>query len=111
MSVSDIDTIDFASLDPQSGNFVLTIADHLNWDNPHEHLVLLQSKLNAYLRFIEGGEIYEHWPSALDRPLLFQVIGKYPLTEEADLFYRQASRAIAKAGFRLSFETLENDSS
>ncbi|WP_407059149.1 DUF6572 domain-containing protein [Ralstonia syzygii subsp. celebesensis] len=36
-------------------------------ENSEEHLLLLQEKINCYLRFIESGEIYNSFPSAEGR--------------------------------------------
>jgi hypothetical protein len=58
MSIEQTNTVDFVTLDETSGETLLTISDHLAWDeNEGAHLELLQSKLNAYLRFIESGEL------------------------------------------------------
>ena len=63
MSVDQTDTVDFVTIDKASGDLWLTISDHLPWDeNEGNHLVLLQNKLNAYLRFIESGEVFEKVP-------------------------------------------------
>ena len=58
MSIEQTNTVDFVSIDEISGDALLTISDHLAWDeNEGAHLELLQNKLNAYLRFIESGEL------------------------------------------------------
>ena len=42
----------------------LMIADHLDWENELQHLTLLQDKINAYVSFIESGQIYSVYPDA-----------------------------------------------
>ena len=55
MSVENSQVIDAISINPQDV-VVLTISDHLEWDEENEHLLLLQNKINAYLGVIESGE-------------------------------------------------------
>ena len=50
MTVEQPGVVDFASIDPV-GNAVLTISDHLSWEDVNGHLFHLQEKINAYLRF------------------------------------------------------------
>jgi hypothetical protein len=46
MSVDQTDVVDFISLN-QQGEVVLTVSDHLPWDEANEHCLLLQEKLSA----------------------------------------------------------------
>ena len=63
MSVDQPAVIDFLWKDPKNNRAVLTISDHLDWEDEGEHLVLLQDKLNHYLEFIESGQLAEAKPS------------------------------------------------
>ncbi|WP_159732584.1 DUF6572 domain-containing protein [Methylosinus sp. Ce-a6] len=104
MSVDQPDTIDFATIDKATGDLWLTISDHLPWDeNEGNHLALLQSKLNAYLRFIESGEVLKKVPGAEGRSIVINLVGKFPLSQKADSFFGKARDAIEGAGFRLQF--------
>lgn len=104
MSVDQTDTIDFATIDNASGELWLTISDHLPWDqNEGEHLVILQNKLNAYLRFIESGEVIGKIPSADGRSIVINLVGKFPLSQTAEAFIASAKATIERAGFRLQF--------
>jgi len=104
MSIEQTSTVDFVSVDQTSNDLVLTISDHLAWDEGEgEHLLLLQEKLNAYLRFIESGEVVEKFPEARGRNLVINVVGKFPLSEQANLFFEKATAAIQAAGFTLKF--------
>ena len=104
MTVEESAKIDFAAIEPQSGEMRLIISDHLDWIDEGEHLRLLQSKLNSYLAFIESGEIYAKLPKAVGLKIVIEVVGKVPLSEEASKFYRLAGGAIKDAGFSLRFE-------
>ena len=108
MSVSDADKIDFIGLDPLTGVVVLSISDHLNWaEDNDDHLVSLQDKINAYLSFVESGEIYETFPAAAGKAVNIRIIGKYDLDSEGLKFFRLASNLIKEAGFTLTFEKFE----
>jgi hypothetical protein len=108
MSIDQTDTIDFATIDKASGDVWLTISDHLPWDeNEGNHLLLLQNKLNAYLRFIESGEILSKVPEAKGRHVVINLVGKFPLTPNADLYFRDARTVIEGAGFRLQFSLMQ----
>ena len=61
MTVEQIHTVDFVGID-LTGRAVLTISDHLSWDDIESHHFTLQEKLNAYLRYIESGEMTEKRP-------------------------------------------------
>jgi hypothetical protein len=48
MSIEQADTIDFVNIEKASGDVLLTISDHLDWDETErQHLILLQGKLNS----------------------------------------------------------------
>ena len=107
MSIDQADAIDFANIDRASGDLWLTITDHLPWEeNEGDHLVLLQNKLNAYLRFIESGEVFEKVPDSRGRGIVINLVAKFPLSEQADFFVRKARTAIEGAGFRLQFSLM-----
>jgi hypothetical protein len=107
MSIDQSDTIDFATIDKASGDLWLSISDHLSWDeNEGDHLLLLQNKLNAYLRFIESGEILSKVPEARGRSIVINLVGKFPLSQNADFYFRKAQTVIEGAGYRLQFSLM-----
>ena len=71
MGVEQTTVIDAIGIDKVSGAVHLTIADALEWDA--DHLRLLQEKLNAYLAFVESGELYSAYPSAAERPVVLDL--------------------------------------
>ena len=109
MTIDQTAIIDLATIDHASGDLWLSISDHLPWGGADEgpHLLLLQEKLNAYLRFIESGEVLETIPEASDRDVVINLVGKFPLSPEADAFFQIARAAIEEAGFRLQFTLLQ----
>jgi len=109
MSIDQTHTIDFATVDKASNDLWLSISDHLPWDGSSEsaHLVLLQNKLNAYLSFIESGEVYRKLPEAKGRSIVVNLVGKFPLSQNGDHFFKKAQAAIEGAGFRLQFTLMQ----
>lgn len=104
MAIDNSGVVDFISNDV-TGNVVLTIADHLEWDeNTDEHRRLLRAKLNAYVEFIESGELLEKYPKAEGREIIVNVVGQIPLNEEASKFFQEASAAIERMGAKLRFQ-------
>jgi hypothetical protein len=107
MSIEQTDVVDFVTIEHGSGRVLLTISDHLKWDeNEGEHLLMLQEKLNAYLRFIESGEMEERVPETHGRQVAINVVAKYSLSTEASKFFDLAKNVIEKAGFALEFKVL-----
>ena len=86
----------------------MTISDHLDWQsNVTEHLSMLQEKLNVYLAFVESGELLETYPDAEGREIVFSIVGKHALSDEARQFVEKASAIIQDAGMRLEFELFQ----
>lgn len=69
-------------------------------------MLLLQEKINAYLRFVESGELYDEYPQAADREVVISVVGQYPLSKKALAFYETVSLVVQQVGFELRFELL-----
>ena len=101
MTVEQIRVIDIISFDKKTGEVWLTISDHLDWSNTLEHLKLLQVKLNAYLAFVESGEIFERYRRAKNRPVVFEVVFQLSPDEQGREFLVRAQEFIKTAGFEL----------
>ena len=104
MSIEDGDVIDIISTDRLTGHVILTISDHLDWTDTGRHLLLLQTKLNRYLAFVESGEIYEHYPDAKGKPIVFKIVFKFPPDETARAFLLRVRPIVEAAGFALRDE-------
>lgn len=105
MTVEQHDVIDFATLQPPDG-FVLSISDHLLWDNVNFHLFTLQAKVNAYLRFIKSGEIEEKFPNSTGQTITIDVVLKFSPPIEAEWFFTRVSSAVNDAGFQFRYRIL-----
>jgi hypothetical protein len=111
MSVDEPDKIDFLVTDSEKTYVLLIIADHLDWKEFDEgdHLELLQDKINAYLHFVEDGELVKVRPDLKGLPVTIQVDAKYPPSNKAVQFYRAAGPMVAKAGVSLQLHVPSSD--
>ena len=103
MAVDNPDVIDIVSVDPK-GNTILTIVDHLEWDDKNEHLLILQEKINKYLSVIESGELLEVYPKAKGRQVVIRVVASYDPNANGLRFLEQAKKIIKDAGFDFEFK-------
>jgi hypothetical protein len=105
MSIEQRMVIDGVSTSP-SGRCVLTMFDHLPWDD-QKHLPMLQDKINDYLGYLQSGQLFESRPDARGRELEIQVICQfYPNTDAAIRFLEIAKDALGKANIHFSFMEL-----
>jgi len=95
MSVDNPEVVDAIGTEIATGDVVLTICDHLEWDDVESHLHLLSEKINRYLGFIESGELLENYPNAAGKPVRIDVYLKFPLPDVASRFIDHA-RKVAK---------------
>ena len=103
MTVEDPAVVDIVGFAPNRDLVALTIADHLEWGDSHQHLTILQAKLNRYLAFIESGELLRKFPDAEGLPVRIDVVFKYPPSREGEGFLKEADAIIVKAGFAFSW--------
>jgi len=101
MSIEQANVIDAIGTNTATGAVHLTIADHLEWNA--DHMLKLQEKLNAYLAFVEGGEIYSAYPSATERAVVFDLVLKHRPNGEATTFLERVRSLIEQAGFTFHY--------
>lgn len=106
MTIEQTNVVDFVSICTRKNEVVLTISDHLEWDEENEHILLLQEKLNRYLTFIESGELLRSFPSAIGKSIVIDVVCKYPLNAIATEFFKRGVSLFQKAGFRLTYQII-----
>jgi hypothetical protein len=107
MSIEDANVVDLATIDKASGDLWLSISDHLPWEEDEgNHLLLLQDKINTYLRFIENGEVFRKVPEAKGRGIVVNIVGKFPLSQNAIRFFELARTTMEGVGVRLQFDLM-----
>jgi hypothetical protein len=105
MTVDNPQVVDVIATVRDTGEVLLTISDHLEWDDP-THLIALEAKLKAYVAFIESGDIYEQYPLARGASLRIDVCCKYSPSTSGESYLTNAREIIAKAGYGLSWRVL-----
>jgi hypothetical protein len=91
MSLDNLEVVDVVGTERDGGTIVLTILDAWDWDDQSRHLLALQAKLNPYFGFVESGQIYEAYPSAVGKVLRIDVISRYPMPDIALTFLEKAA--------------------
>lgn len=98
MAIDDPGVVDIIGIDP-AGTVVLTVSDHLDWNDSIQHQLTLQAKLNRYLAFIESGEILESYPGAKGKPVMIEVVTQNDPDPGGIEFLEKAKKVIEQAGF------------
>jgi hypothetical protein len=99
MSIEQTDLVDIISTNRMTGGVVLTICDHLDWSDGIAHQLLLQTKLNRYLAFVESGEILHSCPNAKEGAIIFQEVFRFVPDEGGRALLAKARPIIESAGF------------
>jgi hypothetical protein len=105
MAIDEISIIDFVSCDSDK-QVVLTIADHLEWEDEHRHLSLLQLKVNTYCTYVESGQLYQDYPETRDLGVHISVVFVHDPPQAALDFLHYAEGALSKDGFVLEWKML-----
>jgi hypothetical protein len=106
--------VDWLTIKNGTGDIHLVLVDEEDWSDYTEHLMLLQEKINGYLAFIEGGDLYEHLDKKMNRPALpsayvtIEIIARCPLPDEAGEFMKHAEETVRGAGFGFSWTQREH---
>lgn len=108
MAIDNTKAIDLIGIDNKTGVVILTISDHLDWKEADTHLILLQDKINCYLRFIESGEIYETYPMAKDKKMIISIVKKHSLSKEGEEFINRVKKIVNEIGIGLESVYLQN---
>jgi len=103
LSVEQKNIIDIISID-KNDCVVLTISDHLEWDEANEHLLILQDKINRYLGAIETGELYETYPKARGRQIIVRIVSLYSPSSDGLIFLEKTKNILESAGYKFHFE-------
>lgn len=113
MSVRAASVIDAVGIDENTGDVVLDLLDEEDWSDEAGHLLALQEKLNSYLAFIEGGQLYQQL-EAMGRkitpgelPIRVEIVARFPVTTLAQRFLEAASRLFEGAGFELTHQVCD----
>jgi len=107
MTIEQGNVIDFIGVNDEEKFISLTISDHLEWDDTNEKLLLLQGKINSYLKFIESEQIYEQYPNEKSLDVHIVLLSLHLPNEEGLIFLKSVKPLIEKTGisFRWDMES------
>lgn len=107
MSIDNPDVIDAIGIDRETGEVILTISDHLEWESCYEeHKLLLEEKLGKYLYFISSGQLLEDYPDGEGRKIRIDIVQKYPQDEQGRQLLNAAKSYVEAQGCSLSWRAL-----
>ena len=109
MTIEQTETIDFLSVEKVTGVVRMTISDHLDWNSEKEHIDLLQDKINAYLRFIEGGELIDNYPEYRGKKIVIYIAAKYNPSTLGLLFLEHAREITKSIGLGIVHEVIQSE--
>ncbi|MDV3349823.1 hypothetical protein QGP82_14050 [Leptothoe sp. LEGE 181152] len=104
MSIQNLDEVDLIGVNKAIGRVELAIIDDLDWNDVKSHLLILQDKVNAYLGFIESGQIYESYPEASSFRPVIQVLAQYSLPKEGREFMEKLKIFLDEVGYDFEFK-------
>ena len=107
MSIASATIVDVVSTDPASGEVVLTISDHLDWTES-EHFSLLESKISAYLSFVESGQLIEAYPFARDRRVRIDLVLLHTPSASASSTLKNVEVDLASRAIGFAWRTLQS---
>lgn len=104
MTVERAEVIDGLGIDKTTGASMLTIADHLSWDEPLQyHQDCLERKLSAYVQFVESRQLHEHHPDATAPTILILMLHRP--SEHGLALLKSAETTLADRGLLLQYGT------
>jgi hypothetical protein len=77
MAIDDATSVDALGIDPETGQPLLIISDHLDWSDVAGHINALQQKVTAYMAFVHGGQLDAALPEGVGRRRKIGVIQQY----------------------------------
>ena len=107
MPVDDFTVFDFVAINANTGDAVLVIADHLEWDEENRHPEILIAKIYAYLDAVENGALYAAYPDAINRNIVIEVKAKYAPNLDGRLFLGEIEKVVKRSGHGFIFSVLQ----
>ncbi len=106
MSIDNPDVIDAIGIDRETGEVILTISDHLEWEESYqEHTSRLEGKIGQYLNFIFSGQLIEEYPDGVGKKIRIDIVQKYPPDAQGHSWLQAAKRHVETRGHSLSWRT------
>lgn len=106
MAVDNQMSVDGIGKGNKADELVLLIADHLDWTDEKEHLVLLQNKINAYAMFIESKQYKNVYHNEEFNHFLIQIMFLHAPIDKAKKFLEVAGDYLKQFNIRIITDTV-----
>lgn len=106
MTIENTEVVDSAGIDKVTGEVVLTISDHLSWEDTETHCRLIEAKINRYLNFVDSGQVLESFPQARQAPIRIRLVCQYPPSDSVSAFLAAVQRQLRELGIAFTHGTL-----
>lgn len=107
MAIDNVNIIDGMGIDNERNAICLLLTDHLSWDDAdnsiseHEHLILLQNKINAYISYLETKQYEEEYPEISFNMAVIEIHFKYVISQNCEKFLNAVQSQIAQYGIKI----------
>ena len=103
MSILDENKVDGLAVTDDSKGLILLLADHLEWTEEYEHLILLQNKINAYITFWENKQYKQVNKKLRPEYCIVEWHALYEPTEKALAFLEQVNKQTSDILFQVQY--------
>ena len=104
MSVIEKDKIDGMGKSKESNELLLLITDHLDWENEHVHLIILQNKINSYLEFIESKQYVVTYPQDIFDGYVIEIHFQDGMSENCFKFLEVVANQVEELNVKIRVE-------
>ncbi|MCM1098106.1 MAG: branched-chain amino acid ABC transporter substrate-binding protein, partial [Ruminococcus flavefaciens] len=99
MAIDNTNVIDGMGVDKNRKALCLLLTDHFAWNgnnslSEYDHLILLQEKINAYIRYLEAKQYEEQYPKEKIVMAIIEIHFKYNITENCEKFLNTVQNQI-----------------
>lgn len=107
MAIDNTNVIDGMAIDRENTALRLLLTDHLQWVesadtiSEHDHLLMLQEKVNAYISYIETEQFKIKYPDVDFKMAIIDIRFKYDITENCEKFLQAVQDQIGQYGIKI----------
>ena len=78
LNIEKIETIDGIAFQEETSKLIMLLADGMDWTDENNHMLLLQSKLNNYIKYIDTEQYIEKYPNTKNIEIQIKFLFKEP---------------------------------
>jgi hypothetical protein len=109
MTIEKSGVVDGMGISKSDGKVVLTISDHLDWQDGKSHFDLLEKKINSYLGFVKNGQLHDVLPVSKWRLMRIEVVYQYEPSEVGSRFLAEVKQQLQSMGIELVCKRLSEN--